>query len=159
MILLVFLLTAWLIFWVAHIALWRMAPRAQQMVMFAPLTVLGYGAALIVFHGTLPWPGHWWVTVPSYLCGIMLYIHWYIGMYRSLSIRILFELLASPQHTLTAEQLDQRYSLTGMFERRLQLMREHGWLQEQQGAYICLRPRTARTILWIRHLYRIERAG
>ena len=67
----------------------------------------------------------------------MLYLHFYVGVDRSVSIRILGELLKSPSQGLCAEKLDEIYPLEYMFKHRIGLLEKMGWLQCQNGVYTC----------------------
>lgn len=94
------------------------------------------------------------------LCFSLAYIHWYVAMFRSLSIRILNE-LQSANGTLTLEELDRVYPVRWMFTSRLENLEAHGWIVSVQGTYRCtVKGRhIARSIQFLRRLYGIERAG
>ena len=79
---------------------------------------------------------HIWVSCPLYLFAIILYLNFYIGIDRSVSIRILIEILKKDNKKLEEKNLDGLYSQEYMIQSRLSLLVEKGFLEEIDGNYI-----------------------
>lgn len=81
-------------------------------------------------------PCSWSFTVCVQAFLLMLYLHFYVGVDRSVSLRILHELAIAPERTLTAGQLEQVYPRRYMFEHRIALLTQKSWLHEESGRYV-----------------------
>ncbi|MEL7059105.1 MAG: hypothetical protein AAGN46_03650 [Acidobacteriota bacterium] len=104
----------------AMVGLWALAVvGALAIALWAPGSALGLGTHAEV-HA---------VTVVAF-CGawMALYLHLYTGMLRSVSLRILGELLVCGGR-LTLADLEAAYSPTSMLAGRLAWMVERGWLR------------------------------
>ena len=66
---------------------------------------------------------------------LMLYLHFYVGVDRSVSVRVLHELLDQPGHELSAQALAERYPQSEMFAARVDLMVKHEWIREERGQF------------------------
>lgn len=86
----------------------------------------------------------------------MLYLHFYVGVDRSVSIRILNELSQSPGHRLTMRELDRRYPQRYMFEHRVALLERYGWVLQNNGHYAAA-PWTKPIVDATRHLRNLFR--
>lgn len=102
-----------------------------------------------------------WISLPVDASLVLLYFHLYMGVFRSLSVRVLEELAASPEGRLTPAKLDARYSRRGMFTSRLEVLEEHGWIARHGTAYVSTAKgsRAAALIVRLRRLYGIRGAG
>lgn len=120
------------------------------------LTLTLIGAAIL-------WPAHR-IELPAVAavagCCFLAYVHWYVAMFRSLSVRILEEMRAAGG-ALTLDELDARYPLRWMFTSRLEGLEASGWIMRREGAYVCTAKgrRVARIIQRLRKLYGIRQAG
>ena len=50
---------------------------------------------------------HLWTTAPLYFCLIMIYSHFYAGLLRSVSIRIIQEIRESPNNSMTIKEINK----------------------------------------------------
>ncbi len=99
-------------------------------------------------------------SLPLFALLLLGYLHLYIGLYRSLSVRILGELWEAGG-VLTDEALERRYPLAWMFTSRLDLLERKGWLEVREGKYRC-RPKArvaAAIYSFLRKLYGVRQAG
>lgn len=147
---------SFLVYMAAHLMFWRKARLG-----FSHLAMLAF-LVLLVFLALGPLKSAEELTGFSgyFLFFSMLYWHWYVGVDRSVSIRILNELRAQPAG-LSLEDIDKIYSAESMFEHRLQLMAKNGWLREN-GARYSLTPKADRLARWtnlLRRVYNIRQAG
>lgn len=85
--------------------------------------------------GGCSWP--FTVCVQGFL--LMLYLHFYVGVDRSVSLRILHELTSAPGRSLEGDELDRVYPRRYMFEHRVALLVRKGWLREESGRYTAAR--------------------
>ena len=70
-----------------------------------------------------------------YFCLIMIYLHLFIGISKSLSLRVMHELFIRNNHKMTLEELDKRFPKINMVKKRLDLMVENNWLIESNNSY------------------------
>lgn len=96
-----------------------------------------------------------------YMCCIMFYLHWYVGIDRSVSVRILGELVEAPQGHLNLNTLEEIYPRKHMFKHRIDLMVKTGWLIEQQGRYCCTAKGAflARMAEILKNIYGLKQTG
>ena len=79
-----------------------------------------------------------WISGPLYICLIMIYTHLYVGIDKSVSIRIMGELVNHPKKRLTWKELEELYPTKLMIKSRLDLLVEKEWLKKKNGNYKCL---------------------
>lgn len=105
----------------------------------------------------------WTVTIDSvgiYVFLVMAYLHWYVGVDRSVSIRVLNELMQS-RDGLTMQELLARYPQKSMFEHRIELMIKSGWLK-RQGQKVAINPKFYWFASWtlrLRRAYNLKVSG
>ncbi|MFM9058902.1 MAG: hypothetical protein ACKOSQ_07255 [Planctomycetaceae bacterium] len=93
------------------------------------------GGAVAHELGACSWP----FTVCTQAFLLMLYLHFYVGVDRSVSLRILHELTQATAGGLAAEDLERVYPRRSMFEHRVALLVRKGWLRERSGRYTAAR--------------------
>ncbi|MEM8930005.1 MAG: hypothetical protein AAGE94_02455 [Acidobacteriota bacterium] len=146
-------------FFALHLLVWRTRLRRGLAYgwLFTLLTVGGLAApALWPLVGVGPWTLHAVPAAALYLLLSMLYLHFYSGLVRSLSVRILGELAAVDDHHLDADELARRYPLGEILDRRLDALEATGWIERRDEAYRN-RPRGHRWARWLRGLARLYR--
>ena len=102
-----------------------------------------------------------WVSGPFYFCLIMVYTHLYVGIDKSVSIRLMGELVTSSNNTLKWEELDNLYSPIEMVKPRLDLLVDKNWLVIRNGKYLCL-PKIETLVkinILFQKLYRLDKTG
>jgi hypothetical protein len=121
---------------VIHLLLWQVLPQPRKGVLFLVLT-----AAIAYFVVLLLWPvspwRHGFTSVPLYAFEVVLYMHLYFGFDRSLSVRMLGELVQSGEGCLTLAELNRRYSAQDMVERRVAVLAQKGMLEKRGDTYAC----------------------
>lgn len=132
-------------FLVLHLIVWRVTRRRHGVMTLVALAGI-VGAIVAVsalwLRGATLVPALW-TAVPVYACAVMAYLHWYVGIVRSVSVRIMGELLLASTHTLARSALAERYAPEGMVAHRLETLADHGWLTRDGAAYV-VTPRGAR---------------
>ena len=125
---------AFLLFGLSHVLLWRWR-RLQGYAMLLLLAGLSFwpGLSLASQLGLRLRPEGAWVAGAVYLFGLMLYLHFYSGILRSLSVRILGELAKAPGQELSLEDLERHYPQEVMFQERVAQLLRIGWLLEEEG--------------------------
>lgn len=121
---------------VIHVALWQVLPRPRKGVFFLVLTAaIAYTAVVAV------WPAgfldHVFVSVPLFAFEVVLYMHLYFGVDRSLSVRMLGELVKSGEGFLTLEDLSRLYPADDMVARRVAVLVDKGLLELTDHRYTC----------------------
>jgi len=101
------------------------------------------------------------MTAPLFYCLIMLYAHLYVGILRSVSIRIIEELYVADNFSMSRDQIDEIYPTKEMVLSRLLLLEKSGWIIKKSGKYKCLNKAiaTVRINLFLYKVYRLNDTG
>ena len=147
-----------------HFIAWQVLPaRRKNVMVLAMIACAGYVVAALgaqcLLH--LPFLVHAPVSLSVHLFLGVTYFHFYYGVDRSLSVRMLGVLTRAEQGRLGVTELKALYSKEDMIRRRLNILVEHGWLVERDGAYSCTAKarRIARLARLGARIYRVEAAG
>ena len=123
-----------------NLVLWQwMTPEKKGVFLICGIAIASYGFTVIasmIFWG-LPPQEHLWTSGPLFMLLLMGYLHLYVAIERSVSIRILGELALANENKLTLENLHEIYSYDYMIRHRLDLMVETNWLVKKNGKYTC----------------------
>jgi hypothetical protein len=155
---------SFLCFMFFHILIWQ-NKRIQYRGLYLMLKVTTISYLMVgmlgVYLCSLPMQDHVWVSVPLHFCLFMLYIHLYVGIDKSVSVRIMGELVTRPKKRLTYKELDNLYSPRIMVQARLNLLVEKGWLKENNGKYECLSKakKLVKLNLFIKKMFLLEQTG
>lgn len=130
-------LMSFTIFLMLHFALWQRQSANHSMATLVKLTLLSaIVVGLAVYFGAgFSAVDLLWVSLPIHLFLSLLYFHWYVAMYRSLSIRIMGELILAGG-TMSLADLDRVYPLDEMYRLRLKLLEEEGWIEARDGYFV-----------------------
>lgn len=74
----------------------------------------------------------------AYLFHLLLYfqyVHFFYHVERSVTLRILVEMLKSQGNVMSRDDINSRYPLEEMISRRLDVMAENGFVEKRDGAY------------------------
>ena len=90
----------------------------------------------------------------------IIYLHFYVGITRSVSVRMLGELCRAKDHQMTFDEMEKSYSMDFMLEHRLATLVDHGWLINDRG-YQCTKKGTllAKSQLLMKKIYKIKQTG
>ncbi len=152
------------LFLVLHVVFWQFIPQPRKGTLALSATaLLAYlvnGVADWLWAGFSP-ATLLWASGPVYAFLIMLYFHFYFGVDRSVSVRILGELVRAPGGRLTPEELDAVYPRRQMLERRLGVMVEKGHIVREGDGYRCAPKgiRLVRLALLGKRLYNLDATG
>jgi len=140
-----------------HVIVWRIREKEYRGVyLIVVISIISYILiCLLGFFGlnqTLM--SHLWTSGPFYFCLIMLYSHFYVGFLKSVSIRIIEELVKQPNKSITLEEIKEIYPAKEMVKTRLNLLEEKKWLTKKEEKYFCLSKAT-RTVLINMYLHKI----
>jgi predicted transcriptional regulator of viral defense system len=91
----------------------------------------------------------------------MIYSHFYVGLLKSVSIRIIEEIRKSPNDSMTIKEIKNIYPVDEMVRTRLSLLEENGWLSKVGEDYFCLKKalRTVKINLYLHKVFRLENTG
>ena len=146
-------------FFLLHLLLWR-TPLRRGLAYGWLFSLLAVGAILGPGlwrpFGPDDWTLHALPAATLYLLLAMLYLHFYSGLARSLSVRILEELSSTQNRQLELDELTRRYSLREILERRLDALVASGWIENHVGGYRNLE-RGCRWADWLTTLARLYR--
>ena len=149
------------VFFTIHLILWQFESiKNRGVVLIMLVSAVSYVPVSIV-NWLTGFDEHIWVSCPLFMFFIMLYMHFYVGVYRSVSIRTLGELLNTTNGKLKFQELQEVYPQEFMIKSRLDLLVEKNWLEKQDGKYNCA-PKArymAKLVLFLRKIYTLEVTG
>ena len=147
-----------ILFLLTHILFWNFAPR--KWIGLKSLILLAVGSPLLFIL-----LGRDEVSVLGasfYSLAMVAYFHLYVGMERSVSIRILDEIHQCPNHESSMKQILDAYSPEEMFSRRLEWLVHGGWLSVSASRSYQALPKArvlARVLIFFHRFYSLERTG
>lgn len=152
------------VFFMLHIIVWRIkgnSPKGVFLIIIFAVISYAFSAFVIGSRFNLKLYSHIWTSAPLFAFMIMMYLHFYVGIDRSVSVRILGELLLSDDRTLAIEELNAVYSGEDMVRHRVDLLVDKGWLSEDNGQYKCTSKAQflVRTTILAQKLYGINVSG
>lgn len=156
-------LASFVIFLALHLVWWRGPIRKFKGVL--GLFLFGFLAAVIVIlfswiRWDIPWESTLLTVGSAQAFLVMLYAHWYVGVDRSVSIRILNEIQRAGGR-MSRVQLAKIYPLESMFSHRVETLVQTGWICEKEGLLLC-EPRALRLVHWtqlLRKIYNLKVTG
>ena len=101
-------MTSGALFLTLHLVLWQwLAPERKGIFLIVAVAVLSYCLIGVVswMFLKLPLQMHLWTSGPLVMLFLMGYLHLYVGIERSVSVRILGELVRAEENRLTLENL------------------------------------------------------
>lgn len=152
-------------FLVLHVLVWQWLPAPRKGVLALCICAAAAYAIMAVaaeYRLALPLWRHICTSLPLFAFLTVFYFHLYFGIDRSLSIRILGELVRSDTNSITMEALEAVYPRRDMIERRVAVLLEKGCLEQvRPGVYACTaRGRfLTRLALIGKRLYNLRAAG
>ena len=123
-----------------NLVLWQwLKPERKGVFLISGIAVFSYGLTTVVskIFLNLPPQMHLWASGSLFLLLLMGYLHLYVAIERSVSIRILGELAIANENKLTLENLHKIYSYDYMIRHRVDLMVETNWLIKKDEKYTC----------------------
>ena len=77
------------------------------------------------------------VSLVYYILGIIIYLHIFIGVSKSVSLRIMDEIYKSKNKELSLDELSKYYSVDDFFNKRIKLMLLNKWIFIKNNVYFC----------------------
>jgi len=149
------------VFVLLHLFLWKFKPKSyssvEAVILICILSILSYLFVIGIIHFcTMVHAGsHFWVSFPTILFSMMLYLHFYMGIDRSVSIRLMGDILNVTDQKLNINMLKDAYSEEYMVAPRLDLLENSGFIKKINDEYICTNKGRvlAKCALMIRRIY------
>ena len=151
------------IFLLLHVIIWRIVSGYRGIILILLTSIAAFIFTYYIlanyFLGLLL--PEIWMTAPLFYCLIMLYSHLYVGILKSVSIRIIEELYYSDGFAMDKDKIDEIYSTKEMILSRLSLLRESNWIIKEDGEYKCLNKAifTVKINLFLHKIYRLNNTG
>lgn len=151
-------------FLMSHIIIWhyelikrRGIPLIIIVAFLSYLIVMG----LAVFYSGIRTIINIWVSGPLFMLFIMLYLHFYVGVTRSVSIRILGELVNSKSGRLHLREIQSMYPKEYMIKHRADMLVKNNCFFEKDGVYTCAKNgrRIGALEIFMKKLYSLELTG
>jgi len=157
-------LVALCFFFTAHITIWHyelIKARNVALIIKISLFVYVFVICLGVFFLKIKPAGHIWVSCPLYMVFIMVYLHFYLGVDRSVSIRILGELYKAKDRRMDFGNLQLKYPKEYMIKHRIELLVKNNYLIRGDETYSCTTKgrSIAKFNLFLKKLYLLEITG
>lgn len=98
----------------------------------------------------------------SFYCPlVMIYLHLFVGIYKSVSIRVMNELLFSKNKKMSLTELGKKYSHVDLIHNRLDLMVENKWIGKLNNTYSCQKKAVIIVEIYIffKKLYKLPETG
>ena len=91
----------------------------------------------------------------------MFYFNLYFGIYKSISVRVLNELLLSKNKMMTLTKLKEKYPQRDLINQRINLMVGNKWLIKSNNNYSCQNKAIilVKINLFFKKLYRLDETG
>lgn len=104
---------------------------------------------------------NFWVFSTAYWFLVLCFLMGFGAVYKSLSLRMLLELLEKPDHTHSAEEFRQEYIFGDSFHHRLQLIVDQGLAERHDGSLsLTVRGKKwAEAIIGVQRAFGITRSG
>ena len=148
----------------AHFVLWQwLTPEKKGVFIILGIAMVSYGLIVVgsfIFLDLTP-QVHLWTSGPLFMLLLMGYLHLYVGIERSVSVRILGELVRAEENRLTLENLHEIYPYDYMIRHRVDLMVEANWLIESDEKYSCAAKgeSLSRVAIFLKKCYGMELTG
>ena len=129
-----------IIFFVLHCFVWRFKKNnSPKLILLSIIFIVTYSMlCLLFFHFfNMNVNNHFWLTAPTSVCIFILYLHFYIGMLKSVSLRIMSEIIVRNEMKINISELKKIYSFEKMVEPRLNLLVANKWLKIKNNKYYC----------------------
>ncbi len=128
------------VFFILHFCVWRFkknnSPKLGLLSLIFLTTYVIFCFSFFVFFN-MSIDKHFWLTAPTSFCIFILYLHFYIGMLKSVSLRIMSEIIARNEMNIDISELKKIYSFEKMVEPRLNLLVTNKWLRVKNNKYYC----------------------
>lgn len=154
---------ALVLFFIMHPLLWRTSWISKGVM---SLIAIAIGSYVIGSGVLLWWSGKgslsiFWVSVPLFSFAVMAYLHFYVGIDRSVSIRILGELVKGQKPQMTVKELAVLYPRETMVAHRLETLVAYRWLSYSGGNYCVTKKGTMLAFVYqmVKRLYDLEETG
>tara|TARA_Y100001934_G_C12305309_1_gene752103 strand:- start:985 stop:1494 length:510 start_codon:yes stop_codon:yes gene_type:complete len=133
-------LVSGLLLLVLNLIIWQwLDPEKKGIFLISGIAITSYGLTtwMCKIFFDLPPQVHICTSCPFFMLLLMGYLHLYVAIERSVSIRILGELALAIENKLTLENLHEIYSHDYMIRHRVNLMAQTNWLIKRDGKYVC----------------------
>ena len=149
------------VFFIIHLILWQFENIKNRGVFLIILVSAVAYVPVLLINQLIDFDKYIWVSCPLFMFFIMLYMHFYVGVDRSVSIRILGELLNTTNGKLELQELQEVYPQEFMIKSRLDLLVENNWLENQDGKYNCSSKAKymVKSAIFLRKIYTLELTG
>ena len=127
-----------LLFLLLHCLVWNFSKKKNlgiYLILVIQLSTLSI--MIIINHIFFTFDLDKYLTISLYFALAIVYLHFYVGITRSVSIRMLGELFQAQDHQMTYDELENVYSMEFMLNHRLATLLDHGWLENDGMCYKC----------------------
>lgn len=153
------------LFFGVHTVIWRRIntpdPKLKLMMIVAGLSFVISTLGLMVSGIPLDTDMVLFVSLPVFGCLMVSYLHLYVGVLKSVSLRIIADLSQKEERADAISAILKDFSLEYMVQTRLDLMVVNGWLRNKASLYECL-PKAKRMALFnafLKKIYSLKVTG
>jgi len=152
-------------FFAVHVVVWRLKastePRLKVMTKIAIITFFMGGVAANSEMVGATASSILLISLPVFVCLFVCYLHLYVGILKSVSLRIVGDLCQKPNFSEQTNIILLNFSPTDMVQNRLDLLEKNGWLVQGDAGYICQTKtrRLAALNIFMKKLYNLRDTG
>ena len=153
------------LFFGVHAVIWRRIntsdPKLKLLMIVAVLSFVISALGLLVAGIPLDADMVLLISLPVFGCLLVFYLHLYVGVLKSVSLRIIGDLILKEERADTILAILNDFSLEHMVQTRLDLMVVNGWLRDQASSYECL-PKAKRMAVFnafLKKIYSLKVTG
>lgn len=154
---------SFLLFLLIHFCLWQLKKGLRGVYFLVIIAIFCFMIThyLFLFYFNLEIEMNVWNYGPLHFSLTMIYLHLYVGIDRSVSIRILGEIYKHNKKILKFSDLSSFYRPSRMISKRVDLLVKKGFLLEENGKYCCLSSARYLSIMniWLRKIYLLKYTG
>ena len=160
----VFSLFVFLLFMLFHVFVWRLLNNnSPRLVILSFVFLISYLISIIIYKYIfkIDLSVHFWLSGPTSFCLFIFYVHFYVGMLKSVSFRIMSEIISRKNNEISLNELQKIYSFEGMVEPRLNLLVTKDWLKIKNKKYFCTKfsKNVVYINLFLHKLFRLKITG
>jgi hypothetical protein len=116
------------------VVLWLRVRPATSPTVTVVLAVLPVYLCVLVGAGMVLQPVRFWPMTAAYALGALVFLLFFGALYKSVSLRIMMDLLKQPGAAAPYASIEERYMQTESFEARVTLLRAEGFMTGRDTA-------------------------
>ena len=153
-----FVVASFLAFYIFHFIIWRIVKKKKGVNLIVLLSIATFIGTYLLHFESL---NKIFVVAPPFFFLVMLYLHWYTAIDRSLSVKILADMAFSKNIDFSLSYIEEHYLSHKMLNSRIELLVDKGLLKKEGENYLCTTKGKifSKVTLFFQNSYRVKHAG